>query len=96
MEKLFLYSVCKVSVSSEGDTSFDFGLPFVAIDDRAACGMVKKSLAPYAEKLSDLSAFELRLVGIFSPSSGFPVLGEMSEVVTTCDKLFKEVNSDNE
>lgn len=96
MENLFLYSVCKVSESSDGEPSYDFGLPFVSIDDRAACGMVKKSLAPYAEKLSDLSAFELRLVGKFFPSSGFPVLGEMSEVVCTCDKLFKEVTTDNE
>lgn len=84
-----LYSVVRVM----SDEVVDYGLPFCAIDDRAACGMVREALKKDDVHLKiDLSEMQIRKVGYFYPSSNlYPITAQQPMLVERCDVLMKGV-----
>lgn len=92
MEKMEvgLYSVVRIEEKDE-ENFVEYGLPFCAIDDRAACGMVREALKKDSiHERIDLSKLCIKKIGYFYPScENYPVTSLQPTLVVCCDDLMK-------
>lgn len=85
-----LYSVVRIEEKDE-ESVVDYGFPFCAIDDRAACGMVREALKKDSiyERIN-LSDMYIKKIGYFYPSSGdYPITSLQPTIVARCDEVLK-------